>query len=91
MASGAYRDSHRHRRRHRRLVRRRLDGSCCCSGIGCFVSKVVVGSRLDHRRLVSFFNPSPSPLSELNLLFKDTTFEHPIIFITFKFRLSNDL
>jgi hypothetical protein len=90
MASGAYRESHR--RRHRRLVRRRLDGSCCCcSGIGCFVSKVVVGSRLDHRRLVSFFNPSPSPLSELNLLFKDTTFEHPIIFITFKFRLSNEL
>lgn len=68
-----------------------LHGCCCCSAIGCFASngKVVVDSQ-DHPRLVSSYNPSPSPLSELNLLFKDTTFEHPIIFITFKFRLSNE-
>jgi len=81
MTTWAYCDSRRrHHRHNRRLVRRRY-GSGCCSGIGCFVSSGVVGSRLDHPRLVSFIT-SPSPLSELNLLFKDTTFEHPIIFIT---------
>jgi hypothetical protein len=62
---------------------------CCCSAIGCFASNGAVVASQNHPRIASFY-PSPSPLSELNLLFKDTTFEHPILFITFKFKLSNE-
>jgi hypothetical protein len=67
-----------------------LIGCYCCSAIGCFASNGAVVASQNHPRIASFY-PSLSPLSELNLLFKDTTFEHPIIFITFKFRLSNEL
>jgi len=63
---------------------------CCCSAIGCFASSGAVVASQNHLPRIASFYPSPSPLSELNLLFKDTTFEHPIIFITFKFKLSNE-